>query len=305
MPLTLLTPNQLRLDLTVEKEVEVDGVGMGVFNDGMPYLTGRGLARVCGVDQKAIVQVTSALAQGIVRPREARIAELLEKHGIDPVQPYVIVATESERYNAFPAPACLAFIEYYAFDAGNNTRKEAQETYRALAEKGLREYILDRVGFDPNKNIEVAWRQFRDRVLATYDNIPTGYFIVFKEASDMIVSLIMRGANVGINFVPDISVGRTWSQHWGEQGFDDLYGGRIKVLHDYPDYFPQAKSNPQEIFAYPESALHEFRSWSRTIYLPTKLPSYLSRSVKKGLLSLETAQEVQTALLPRPPKAVR
>lgn len=31
--------------LAIEKQVEIDGVGMGVLSDGTPYLTGCGLAR--------------------------------------------------------------------------------------------------------------------------------------------------------------------------------------------------------------------------------------------------------------------
>jgi hypothetical protein len=292
----LLTPKQLSLDLAVEKEVEVNGIGMGVFSDGMPYLTGRGLARFCGVDQKAIVQVTSALAEGIIRPREAKIAELLEKHGIDPSQPYVIVDNETERYNAFPAPACMAFLEYYAFEAGPNIRQQAVTSFRALAQKGLRDFILTTIGYDPNEKLNLAWRQFRDRITVTYGALPEGYFIVFKEIADMIATLIIKGASIGIHFIPDISVGRTWSDHWSTSKFEDRFGSRIKTLHNYPDYFPQAKSNPQEIYAYPEDSLPEFRRWARQTYLPHKLPSYLSKKVKDGLLSITAAQSVQVAL---------
>lgn len=39
------------LDLQVQKQIEIDGVGMGVLTDGTPFLTGRGLARLCGVDE--------------------------------------------------------------------------------------------------------------------------------------------------------------------------------------------------------------------------------------------------------------
>jgi hypothetical protein len=41
-------PEQLRLDLQVAAECEIDGVGMGVLSDGTPYLTIRGLAYVWG-----------------------------------------------------------------------------------------------------------------------------------------------------------------------------------------------------------------------------------------------------------------
>lgn len=45
-PPALVTPYQMSLQLTVDREIEVDGIGMGVLSDGTAYLTGRGLARI-------------------------------------------------------------------------------------------------------------------------------------------------------------------------------------------------------------------------------------------------------------------
>src|SRR5690348_17265251 len=42
-------PKQGTLDLGIAKQIEIDGVGMGVLSDGTAFLTGRGLARLCGV----------------------------------------------------------------------------------------------------------------------------------------------------------------------------------------------------------------------------------------------------------------
>lgn len=273
MPHQLLTPNQLRIDLTIAKEVEDNGIGMGVFSDGMPYLTGRGLAKLCGVDQKAIVQVTSALASGTVGPREGKIAALLDKHGISSTQPYVLVDTGSVRYNAFPAPACMAFLEYYSFEAGANIKEEARDNFRLLAAKGIRDYILDRIGYNPQEIAETYWRQYRDRVAASVGVVPTGYFIVFREIADLFVGLLSKGAEIGIHFVPDISVGSTWASHWRNNKLESRYGDRVKTLYSYPDYFPQAAANPHEIHAYPEPAIPEFRQWSRSVYVPSKLPN--------------------------------
>lgn len=38
--------SQGQLDLGIEKQVEIDGVGMGVLSDGTAFLSGRGLARL-------------------------------------------------------------------------------------------------------------------------------------------------------------------------------------------------------------------------------------------------------------------
>lgn len=286
MAKSLLTPQQMELDLGVEREGEIDGVGMGVLTDGTPYLTGRGLARLCGVDQKAIVQVTTALADNVVRPREAKIANLLEKQGADPSAPYIAITENNSTYYAFPASSCMAFLEYYAFEAGANLRKEALDSFRKLAQKGMRDFIYSQLGYDPNE-VPIAWKQFHDRVTVTYGDIPDGYFTVFKEVADMIVTLIRHGADVGIHFIPDGSVGIHWARHWNDNGLEDKFGQRIPTNHHYPEYFPQARSNPQTIHAYPDAALPEFRRWAREDYLPEKLPKYLAKKVKDGGISIE------------------
>jgi hypothetical protein len=56
----VIRSQQLKLDLQIAAEREIDGVGMGVLNDGTPFLTLRGLARMCGVDIAAIVRMTAA-----------------------------------------------------------------------------------------------------------------------------------------------------------------------------------------------------------------------------------------------------
>jgi len=58
----LLTPKQLPLPYVIEKEAEINGIEMGVLKDGTAYLTGRGLAAMCGVDQKVIVQMSAQWA---------------------------------------------------------------------------------------------------------------------------------------------------------------------------------------------------------------------------------------------------
>ncbi len=286
MAKSLLTPPQIEMDLVVRQEREVNGIEMGVLSDGTPYLTGRGLARLCGVDQKAIVQVTQGVAEGLIRPRETKILDLLNKQGVAPDEIFLEVKVSGTPHYAFPASSCMAFLEYYAFEAGPNLRREALDAFRQLAHRGLREYIYSSLGYDPAV-IPDAWKQFHDRVTATYGDIPPGYFTVFKEAADIIVTLIRNGADVGSSFVPDGSVGIHWGRHWKERGLAEKFGERIETDHNYPEYFPQALSNPQKIQAYPEAALPDFRAWARIVYLPEKLPPYLATKVKDGSLSIE------------------
>jgi len=47
------------LDLGIEKERDVEGIGMGVLSDGTPYLNQRGLAALCGVQNAHIGTISS------------------------------------------------------------------------------------------------------------------------------------------------------------------------------------------------------------------------------------------------------
>ncbi|CCW31099.1 hypothetical protein ABLA30_22555 [Xenorhabdus nematophila] len=48
----------------VEKQIEIDGIQMGVLNNGTPYLTMRGLSRLCGVDSSVLVRLTTNWLEG-------------------------------------------------------------------------------------------------------------------------------------------------------------------------------------------------------------------------------------------------
>lgn len=52
------TPSQLKLDLGIEVEKSVGGIEMGVLQNGMPYLTQRGLAQMTGADRKTLYGIT-------------------------------------------------------------------------------------------------------------------------------------------------------------------------------------------------------------------------------------------------------
>ena len=97
-----------------------------------------------------------------------------------------------------------------------------------LAGKALREFIYTQVGYDPTNTLPELWRQFHDRVSLTYNSVPKGYFGIFKEMSDMIVTLGQAGIHIDTSFVSDISVGWHCSSCWVENTIDDQYRQRIK-----------------------------------------------------------------------------
>jgi len=278
-----------QLTLFVDKEKEIDGVGMGVLSDGTAFLTGRGLARLCGVSNARIVELgqnwsvtsTNAMVEGVKK--------ILSTKGVTVEKPYIEIKKQgSSPFYAYPDVVCLAVLEHYAFDQPS---EEAKKNFRILAGKALHDFIYMQVGYDPTNHVPEIWRQFHDRVSLTYKSVPAGYFSVFKEIADLIVHLGQSGLSIDSSFVPDISVGICWGKYWTDNNLSDTYGERVKFEHNYPDYFPQSASNPQLPWCYPEMALGEFKKWLRETYIKGgKFEKYLGDQVKKKLLPPSFAQ---------------
>jgi hypothetical protein len=291
------------LDLKVEVEKEVQGVSMGVLSDGTPFLTQRGLARLCGIENRHIATIGHEWNDPVQKGRITKIKDLLSRRGVTVDMPYVeIVQPNGREVHAHSDVVSLAILEYYAFESDTLNQNQARDNFRMLAGKALQDFIYTQVGYSPNNVIPVEWQHFHDRVLLVHNKVPAGFFSIFKEMSDIIIAMIRGGARVDEKTVPDSSVGRVWSDHWEANSFDTVYGRRGKYPHSYPDYFPQAKSNPQGAFCYPDSALGEFRRWMREVYLPTKFPSYLGRKQKQGELPPSVVTLVLSAVQEDEPK---
>jgi len=293
MPLKPATPIQGQgvLDLGIQKQVEIDGIGMGVLSDGTAFLTGRGIARLCGVAHSVIQDLSNEWISGQNFARVSNVKAILDAHDLPSSTPYLEIKQGNAAFFAYPDAVCLAILEYYAFDAGLNVKEQAQKNYRLLAGKALRDFIYKQVGFDPENHISAPWRQFHDRVSLTYDSVPAGYFGVFKEISDMIVTLGQAGLHIDSSFVPDISVGQAWAKHWQACALATKFGERQKFEHNYPAYFPQAESNPQEPWCYPEAALGEFKRWMRENYIGEgKFARYVEDKVAQKRLPPSFAQ---------------
>jgi len=283
----VLVPVQKEL-FQVEKQIVIDGVEMGVLENGIPYLTESGLARMCGIDRKVLNRLSTGWDEEQHKPRGKQISQLLAQSGYTEGSLFLKSELNGTEINAYTEPVCLALLEYYAF-VTDEPRAEAIRAFRALARSTFRDYIYRAVGYSPNRKVLDSWQHFHDRVDMTLDAVPLGYFSVFREIASMIVPMIRSGVMISDKVVPDISVGKAWSAHWVDNGLDDEYGPRVKYNHEYPDYYPQAKSNPQPSFAYPDGALGVFRAWMRDTYIAAKFPAYLLGQSKKGNVPIETA----------------
>lgn len=263
---------------------KIDDLEMGVLTNGTPFLTGRTLSKMCGVSPSSINDWGEDVPERGDRLRGGKMADLLAAQGFEGDRLFDKIPFEDQsEVNAYPDPVCMAFLEYYAFEAGRNCTEEAKTNYRVLARKSLQDFIYRSVGYDPLNVVPVIWQQYHDRLLL--NPVPFGYFSVFKETADIIIASIREGLIVDDHTVPDISLGRTWSGYWKTNNFDTVYGFRAKYPHVYPEYFPQARANDViDAFVYPVDALGEFRRWVQLEYLPKKYPNYLKKKVKDGAI---------------------
>jgi hypothetical protein len=294
---SLATPQQLKLDLGIEVEKVVGGVEMGVLENGIPYLTQRGLAEMSGASRKAVFDITQeweeAQSSGIWRGRVQWFRDYLEKTGFDEPRLFIEITKDGSPHYAYPDMVCMAMVEYFAFEA-QRTNETALANFRNLARYGLQKFIYDALGYTPPDR----WKYHHDRVSILQGSAPDGHFIVFNEVSGLIVDLINADLTVNDKTIPDISVGRCWGDHWKKNNLEAKFGPRTDYNHNYPDYYPQSRSNPQPAKAYPDTAIPEFRRWFRHEYLPTKFPKYIL--TKAHLLSgPDEARQIASMFQPK------
>lgn len=273
---------QLLLPMKVAFSQVVDDLEMGILQDGRAYLSGRSLAKLCGVYPGTINQQGINWRGGI---RQGRLAKMLEAAGITRNQLHFDTGTREYGYTD---DVCIIFLEYYAYEA-TPPSKTAARMYRQLSRAGIRAFIYHALGKDPLGRQRGAandhWSKFQDRFLL--NSVPSGYFSVFQEMAQWIMVAAQKGLKVDEQTVPDISIGSCWAKHWKAQGLAKQYGEHQQHPHVYPDYFPQARAQ-EDIKAnvYPSAALGEFRVWMETVYIPEKFPEYLAKKVPADMKKL-------------------
>lgn len=273
-------PKQVPLDLGIEVQRDVNGIEMGVLENGIPYLTQRGLSDVTGIARNVIQTITKEWEEHfeddiLGKDRISFFKDYLFKNGYRERKLHLETVQNSTTHFAYPDVVCMAFLEYYTFESRAESTK-AIENYRKFAGYGLRRFIYDALDYTP----EDKWKYYHDRVSLLKDSAPAGHFIIFQEVTGLTVDLITNDLPVNSKTIVDGSVGIHWATYWKENNLASKFGERVPYQHSYPDYFPQARSNPQPANAYPDSALPEFRQWFKQIYLLTKFPAYMLTKAK-------------------------
>ena len=287
MAKTLPAKSQMALFPITEKEV--DDIGMGVLSDGSPYLTLRGLAKLCGIDPTVLHRFTTNWETEKIKPRGRRVQELLAIQGHSADSLFVKIQSKGVDTHAYTDEVCMAILEYYAFETDQPSTNVALTNYRTLARSSFRSFIYNRCGYDPQNNIPESWRNYHERVLMN-DQVPTRFFSVFREIADMVVHMIQADCPIDEHTVPDISVGQIWSKYWVDNNLEAIHGAREKHPHVYPEWFAQSEVNPVPAWIYPASALGVFRIWLYENYITEKFPKYIGKKVKSGVFLASRAE---------------
>jgi len=162
-------------------EKDVNGIEMGVLENGIPYLTQRGLATMAGAARSTIFEITREWEEGFNDPitpntRLGFFKDYLFRNNYTEPQLYLVIEKDGSPHYAYPDIVCTAVVEFFAFEA-QRTNETALANFRRLAGYGLQRFIYDALGYVP----EDKWKHFNDRVSILKDSSPDGYFIVFNE----------------------------------------------------------------------------------------------------------------------------
>jgi hypothetical protein len=281
---------QLALQHVVAVSQEIDGVEMGVLDDGTPFLTGRSLARLCGVAPSAVIKQAANWKDGI---RTGHLAKMMTDAGYSQPLLYIETKHKGQDVYAYSDSVCMVFLEYYGFESEPKS-DIASRNFRLLAKSSLRAFIYAALKYNPSKAIEESWRNFHDRI--KLNSAPAGYFTVFGEIYGIILAALKGGLTLDHHTIPDASVGGLWAKHWIETNLESKFGPRRDYPHFWPDYYPQSAVNPVEAKAYPDAALAEFRRWLREEYIPQRFPKYLGSKITAGAIAGQDARALLTQL---------
>lgn len=121
---TTIPPAAPPLELGVEVERNVDGIEMGILQNGLPYLTQSGLSKAIGIGQSTLSKITKewreAHSDPVMPRRDSRLGylkEYLHKERFSEPELYIEVEVENATHYAYPSVVCMALIEYYAFES--------------------------------------------------------------------------------------------------------------------------------------------------------------------------------------------
>lgn len=233
----------------ISKFGKFDGFELGVLIDGIPFASASGLAVLCGVTTKTITDVGQYVNNDDDKFRAGKIAALLIQYGYKEDKLYEIFLYKGQEVYAYPEPVCMAFLEYYAHEAGKRCTQKAKSLARALMRKSFKDFVYELVGYKETKR-----SSFSDYVLSRFlihhdvdeMRLPDGYFCLFDkmieilQKFDLSIDYVLKDQwfDVDKNDVrflePDISLGIRFTQLFESDyrkkqlEYNTLYQTRLK-----------------------------------------------------------------------------
>jgi hypothetical protein len=202
---------------------EFDGIEMGVFEDGTPFLTGKGLAFLSGVEPESIRQIGLGSTSDDEKGRAGKISTLLQQIGYDSNELYRRITIDGKEMNAYPEPVCLAVIRYYADEAGKRCTSKAKEVVWIFFQKTFREFVYALTGYNTK---QLTFSQYtlsritnHHQIAPDQISLPDGYFCLFDKMIEILQKFDLRiGYQLGQDWYdtrkngkrflePDISLG--------------------------------------------------------------------------------------------------
>lgn len=259
-----MTQQITEIENDIREEITIDANGHG-------FITGRGLARLLGVNQAS--RFTAARMA-------SKVAEILTQHGFNPAAQAAV---------GYPDIVLIDIAFYYAVDA-QRTTEEARQVIKVLGSIGARVWMQKVVGWEEPRGQEpqMLWDK-RMKLYYRYTRIPHGYWCIFQVVNDDLVRMLEReGFVFPPGRCPDISVGLCWNRYLREELFEDP-----DVFPTYPHRYPDQRE-VQQARLYPHLLWPAFQEWLWTIYIPVKFPKYLRNTVQE--LTAEDYRSISAAV---------
>ncbi len=249
-------------------------IDVGILPDGTPFMSGRELARACGISNSTLVGWGETTPQIGDRHRAGKLANLLATYRYQGDRLFVPIPDGTKfggraNVSAYPYQVCLAFLDYYAFEAN---KEDARNSLRLLSEKQLPQFICAAVEAPlqkaaPQPPIKPLDDPFRRRPLR--NGIPIGYFEVGQVLADEQMSSLLTPE---LRTALLTNIDKAWNRYWNIQQLSQQYGDRFAM--------PQRPLNDWariRQYVYPSVALATFKDWLALHYLPDRYPSYWQR----------------------------
>jgi len=284
--------------LEVIKSIEVAGfpIEVGVLRDGTPFLSGRGLARACGISNSTLVGWGERAPAVGDKYRAGKLANLLATYRYAGDRLFIRLPDEVKfggraNVSAYPYQVCMAFLDYYAFEAN---KEDARNSLRILSEKQLPTFIYDAIGYTPQPVKPALKQSDSDRPLR--GRVPEDYFSVFQTTSHEKLRFIQNSLSLDPQAVTYINIAKAWSRYWDIQKLWEQYGQRLPYLRKSLDPSPYRTTDGYiKTYIYPIEALSEFNQWLNLQYIPERFPSYLQRKIQQRNSSAASSYQLPQA----------